>query len=65
MKFIPSAIVPIIREGVFLNCNLFDILKNKKYGIPFNAIYNSNNPQGIVLSELLSENEIVKTLNNL
>jgi suppressor for copper-sensitivity B len=39
--------------------------KNKKYGIPFNAIYNSNNPKGIVLSELLSENEIVKTLNNL
>jgi len=39
--------------------------KNKKYGIPFNAIYNSNHPNGIVLSELLSENAIVKVLNNL
>ena len=39
--------------------------KNKKYGIPFNIIYNSNNPNGIILSELLSENEIVRTLNNL
>ena len=39
--------------------------KNKKYGIPFNVIYNSNNPNGIVLSELLSESEIVKILNNL
>ena len=39
--------------------------KNKKYGIPFNIIYNSNNPNGIVLSELLSENEIVRILNNL
>ena len=39
--------------------------KNKRYGIPFNIIYNSNNPNGIVLSELLSENEIIKILNNL
>ena len=37
MKSIPSAIVPIIRKGEFLNCNLFDILKNKKvviFGVP-------------------------------
>ena len=37
MKSIPSAIVPIIREGESLNCNLFDILKNKKviiFGVP-------------------------------
>lgn len=37
MKFIPSTIVPIIKEGESLNCNLFDILKNKKvviFGVP-------------------------------
>ena len=37
MKSIPSAIVPIIREGQSSNCNLFDILKNKKviiFGVP-------------------------------
>ena len=37
MKSIPSAIVPIIRDGESLNCNLFDILKNKKvviFGVP-------------------------------
>jgi len=39
--------------------------KNDKYGIPFNIIYNSNNPNGIALSEILSKNEIIKILNNL
>jgi len=37
MKSIPSIIVPIVREGESLNCNLFDILKNKKviiFGVP-------------------------------
>ena len=37
MKSIPSIIIPIIREGESLNCNLFDILKNKKvviFGVP-------------------------------
>lgn len=37
MKSIPSAIVPIIRGGESLNCNLFDILINKKvviFGVP-------------------------------
>jgi len=37
MKSIPSTLVPIIKEGESLNCNLFDILKNKKvviFGVP-------------------------------
>ena len=37
MKSIPSAVVPIVRKGESLNCNLFDILKNKKvviFGVP-------------------------------
>ena len=39
--------------------------EHKKFGIPFNIIYNKENPKGIVLSELLSENEIVEALNKL
>ena len=39
--------------------------KNRKYGIPFNVIYDENNKDGIVLSELLSKSEIIKTLNKL
>ena len=39
--------------------------RHKKFGIPFNIIYNKENPKGIVLSELLSENEIVEVLNKL
>jgi len=38
--------------------------KNKKYGIPFNIIYSKKYPNGIVLSELLSEDEITNVLNN-
>ena len=39
--------------------------RHKKFGIPFNIIYNKENPKGIVLSELLSESEIVEVLNKL
>lgn len=36
--------------------------KHNKYGIPLNLIYNKNYPNGIVLSELLSRNEIEKII---
>ena len=39
--------------------------KNKRYGIPFNIIYSKKYPEGIILSELLSENEIINSLNRL
>ena len=38
---------------------------NKKFGIPYNVIYDKNNINGINLSELLSVNEVIETLNNL
>jgi suppressor for copper-sensitivity B len=38
---------------------------NKKFGIPYNVIYDKNNIDGIDLSELLSSNEIIEILNNL
>ena len=38
---------------------------NKKFGIPYNVIYNKNHADGIELSELLSVNEVIEALNNL
>ena len=38
---------------------------NKKFGIPYNVIYDKNNIQGIELSELLSVKEVLSILNNL
>ena len=39
--------------------------EHKKFGIPFNIIYNKENPEGIILSELLSEKKILEVLNKL
>ena len=36
--------------------------ENGRYGIPFNIIYTKTNPEGIPLSELLSNKEIIKIL---
>ena len=33
-----------------------------KFGIPFNAFYSKNYPDGVVLSELLSKEEIINTI---
>ena len=38
------------------------LFENKKFGIPFNIIYNKNNVDGISFSEILSSKEILKTL---
>ena len=35
-----------------------------RFGIPFNAVFGPNSPDGIILSELLSENEVLKALEN-
>ena len=35
---------------------------NNKFGIPFNIFYSSKYPNGIILSEILSEKEIVDTI---
>ena len=45
----------------------FFLEKYDRFGIPFNAFFSSNFPQGILLSELLSEKEMidaVKKINN-
>ena len=36
-----------------------------RFGIPFNIMYSKYYPEGIVLSELLTSNEIIKTINTL
>ena len=38
---------------------------NKKFGIPYNIIYDKNNINGIELSELLSVKEVLEVLDNL
>ncbi|MBI04933.1 MAG: hypothetical protein CMI96_03845 [Pelagibacteraceae bacterium] len=34
-----------------------------KFGIPFNAFFSIDYPEGIILSEILTENEIIETIN--
>ncbi len=36
--------------------------EHNRFGIPFNVMYNKNNPQGIILSELLTSSEIIKVI---
>ena len=36
--------------------------KYNKFGIPFNAFFSSKYSEGIILSEILSEKEIINTL---
>ena len=47
-----------------LSNNKIDVFLNKhnKFGIPFNAFFSDNYPRGIILSELLSEKEILDTI---
>ena len=39
--------------------------KYERFGIPFNAFFSKNFPNGILLSELLSEKEILETINKI
>jgi suppressor for copper-sensitivity B len=34
----------------------------KRFGIPFNILYNASYPEGIILSELLTKSEIIDTI---
>ena len=44
--------------------NIF-LEKYDRFGIPFNAFYSNNFPEGLLLSELLSEKEIVNVINKI
>ena len=39
--------------------------KYNRFGIPFNAFFSNNFPEGVLLSELLSEKEIVNAINKI
>jgi suppressor for copper-sensitivity B len=44
--------------------NLF-LEKYDRFGIPFNAFFSPNFPEGILLSELLSEKEMIDAINKI
>ena len=44
--------------------NLF-LEKYDRFGIPFNAFFSTNFPEGILLSELLSEKEMIDAINKI
>ncbi len=46
------------------NINIF-LEKYDRFGIPFNAFFSNNFPEGILLSELLSEKEMVNAINKI
>ena len=46
------------------NINIF-LEKYDRFGIPFNAFFSKNFPNGILLSELLSEKELVEAINKI
>ena len=49
---------PNEKINIFLN-------NYNKFGIPFNAFFSNNYPEGIILSELISEKEILSSINKL
>ena len=46
------------------NINIF-LEKYDRFGIPFNAFFSNNFPDGILLSELLSEKEMISAINKI
>ena len=46
------------------NIDIF-LKKFNKFGIPFNAFFSSKYPDGIIMSEILTENEIIKSIEKL
>ena len=46
------------------NINIF-LAKYDRFGIPFNAFFSKNFPEGILLPELLSEKEMVNAINKI
>ena len=46
------------------NINIF-LEKYDRFGIPFNAFFSNNFPEGLLLSELLSEKEMVNAINKI
>jgi len=65
-EFLKHKVIKVRADWTKPNKKIEKFLQNnKKFGIPYNVIYDKNNIGGIELSELLSSNEIIEILNNL
>jgi len=64
--FKTNNIIKIRGDWTIPNEKILNFLeKNNKFGIPFNIIFNKKNQNGIILSELLSKEEVLKELKGL
>ena len=64
-----SIVIPFYNEKnrlnlAFKNIDIF-LKKFNKFGIPFNAFFSSKYPDGIIMSEILTEKEIIKSIEKL
>ena len=65
-NFLKFKVVKVKADWTKPNKKIENFLQdNNKFGIPLNIIYDKKNPDGIILSELLSVNEIIDILNKL
>ena len=61
--FIENNVIKIRGDWTKPNKEIEQYLNSyNRFGIPFNAIYNKNYPQGIILSELLTTSEIISAI---
>ena len=61
--FLENNVIKIRGDWTKPNKQIEEYLNHyNRFGIPFNALYNKDNPQGIILSELLSTSEIIKVI---
>ena len=62
--FIENDVIKIRGDWTKSNKQIEKYLNDfNRFGIPFNAIYSINYPNGIVLSEILTSSEIIDTIN--
>ena len=63
--FIKNNVIKVKADWTKPNKKIQEFLQdNKKFGIPFNIIYDKKNPNGIELSELLSFKEVLEIIDN-
>ena len=64
--FLENNIIKVRGNWTKPNKKIQEYLNNfNRFGIPFNVMYSKNHPEGIILSELLTTNEIIKVIDKL
>ena len=62
-KFKKNNIVKIRGDWTKPNTEIADFLQQyKRFGIPFNIFFSKTFPEGVILSEILSEKEVLDTI---